>query len=227
MLSADLIEKVRAKCGQVTDTELLTDTNVTDEADNIIQIIAERLPQKAKRSITSVLNQRQYDTNAATKRVSIVFPAEDIDPNILDLGNEIATDEGDASEHYNFPSLWLIKTMRQTRGLPRIKHHFDPINKKLDIDPAPSEGGKTYYYISVEKADWTLANVPSDFEDMLLSGTTWRCLDIIMLKRIELGGVARIGDFVDYPAEKMVPAIERHKDDFFNELRIKEKLHTP
>ena len=228
MDSANLIKQVRTECGKVTNTDELEDIDIINESKNIISIIAERLPQKALRYITSVLNTRRYDTDAGTMRIQVVFSEDGVDPNIMDLGNDIVDDSGfGLDEDYNFPSLWTIKMMRKNRGLPRIDYHFDPINKKLDIDPMPREAGKKYYYMSIEKGDWTLAKVPTDFEAMLTTGTSWKCLEIVALKRSKLGGIQRSGGFVDYPYAGLRTYIDAKKEEFWQALNIKEKLHSP
>lgn len=227
MDSADLIVQVRAECGKVASTDELADVDITNEADNIISIIAERLPQKVLRYITSTINVRQYSTHANTKRIQIVFPEDGVDVNILDLGNEIVSGLGlGIDEDYNFPSLWTIKMMRKNRGLPRIDYHFDPINKTVDIDPMPRETGTKYYYFSIEKGDWTLVKAPTDFEQMIITGTAWKCLEIVALKRSKLGGVQRAGGFVDYPYAGLREYIDAKKEEFWQELNIKEKLHS-
>ena len=132
----------------------------------------------------------------------------------------------DASEGYNFPSMRIIDRMRRVRGLPRIKHEFDPINQKLKIDPMPTEDGNKYWYTSIERSDWTLENVPEDFEDLLVTGVAWKCLEIVALKRSNLGGVIRDGGFVTYPATELKLFVDQYRDDFHAELKLKSKLYS-
>lgn len=227
MESITLRQQVRAECGKISPSSSeLSDTDITSEAGNTIAIIANRLPQKVLRYITSVKNQRQYSTHANTKRVQIVFPAEDVGEALVDLGSPMAIDEPESNDEYWFPSLWTIRQMRRTRGRSRMNFHFDPINKTLDIDPMPDEAGKKYYYISVEKAGWTLAALPTDFEPLVVTGTVWKCLEIVALYRSKLGGTMRAGGFVDYPVMGLREYIDAKKDEFYDELRIMEKLHS-
>jgi hypothetical protein len=148
-----------------------------------------------------------------------------MDEDLMVLGGYKA-EESEANEYYNFPSLWAIRMMRRIRGLPRIRFEFNPVEKKLKIDPYPENTGDKYWYISIEKSDWTLAKLPSDFEELLVTGTVWKCLEIIALKRSTLGGVLRAGGFVDYPASSLKQFIDSKKDAFFTELDVKSMLYS-
>lgn len=225
MESADLIAAVRMKCGKLNNTKELGDTDITLQGTWILSKIADWITIRKIRSITSVANQRDYDVNENTVRVTKVFQWDvAADENTMVLGGYRVT-EVQASEGYNFPSMRVIESMRRVRGLPRIRYEYDPINKTLKIDPMPNEAGNTYWYRSVEKADWTLANLPADYVDLLVLGTAWRALEVIALKRSGLGGVIRDGGMVTYPSTELKLFVDQYRDDFWDELKFKAKLH--
>lgn len=226
MTTIELIAAVRAECGKlpVARTTELEDTDISRESVYILDKIADACPQKAIRSITSVANQREYSVDAATIRVSKVFPWDAGDEELMVLGS-IKVDQARANEYYNFPSLWVIEQSRRRRGLPRIRHRFDPVSRKLAIDPYPQTAGVKYWYVSIEKTDWTLVKLPTNFENLLVTGTTWKCLEIVALKRSELGGTLRQGGFIDYPSVSLRSFIDAKKKEFDIELEVKSKLY--
>jgi hypothetical protein len=224
MDASSLYAAVRAEVGKVANVIELADADILRESGYILTKIAERIPSKVLRYITSIINTREYDVYSATMRVQKVFLWDTMDENIMVLGGyRICVDE--PNEYVQFPSLWVIEMTRKARALPRIRHYFDPVRRKLAIDPYPEEAGQKYWYISVEKTDWTLAKCPADFESTLVTGVVWKCLEIILLKRSNLGGILREGGFVDFPAVSMRPFIEAKKTEFFDDLEIKTKLY--
>jgi len=227
MTEVQLISYVRSKCGGITSNMgELDDTDITSNASWILQKLEERITVRKIKSITSVKNQREYDVSSSTLRVQEILPWDACaEKESMVLGG-YETSEIDANENYNFPSLWKIRMMKRMRGLANITCDFDPINRKIRIDPAPDEGGKKYWYVSIEKSQWTLEKVPPDFEDMVVTGVSWRCLNKIALKRSRLGGIQRSGGMVDYPEARLESFIERWKKEFFDELNIKAKLYS-
>jgi len=224
MTDAELIAAARLKCGKLTNDKELGDSDVLAEGAKILRKIAEWITIRVHRYITSEADVREYSTHANTIRVPKVFQWDEAeDKNTMVLGG-YKVSEVDASEGYNFPSMKIIDRMRRVAGLPRIRHEFDPINKKLKIDPMPTETGNKYWYTSVERSDWTLANVPEDFEELLVTGTAWKCLEIVALKRSGLGGVIRDGGFVTYPSTELKLFVDQYRDDFHAELKLKSKL---
>lgn len=225
MTSADLIAAVRSRMGKISDTHQIEDTDITREGDYILKIIAERVSEKVMRTITSVANQRGYSVHANTRRVQKVFKWEGIDPQLLQLGSpEVAA--VDRNEYYNFPSLWQIEQILKRKGLPKVKFEWNPAKRTLYIDPAPRIDDETYYYVSIEYANWALSSLPTEFEDILITGTAWRALEIAFLYRSSLGGVQREGGFIDYPADRMKPFIDGKRDEFYEQLRIKTIIYN-
>ena len=229
MDNTDLVNAVRADCGKVTNTTELTDTDITREGGYVLGRISDRIPVKKLRSFTSVKDQRAYSAETTTLRVQIVFPYSVVnDCQSLwggNLGIPCVSGLMSANEYYNFPSLKMIDNMRIIKGLKKIRFEYNPVEKKINIDPAPDATGDVYYYFSIEKSDWTMAKLPSDFEELLVIGTTWKCLDIIMLKRVQLGGVPRMGGGVEYPADRLKPYVTEKRDEFEDKLNIKAKLY--
>lgn len=226
MEEAELIAAARVKCGKLTNTKELGDTDITSEGAKILRKIAEWITIRVHRYITSEADVRDYDTHENTIRVPKVFRWDEAgNQNTMVLGSSIGGEE-EAIENYVFPSMKIIDRMRRVGGLPRIKHEFDPVNKTLKIDPMPTETGKKYWYTSIERSDWTLAKLPGDFEDLLVTGTAWKCLEIVALKRSNLGGVIRDGGFVTYPASELKLYVDQYRDDFNAELKLKSKLYS-
>jgi len=221
----DLIQAVRAECGKVANAVELADIDILREKAFVLNRIAEMIPVKVLRSIVSVISQTDYDVNVKTVNVRKVFQWDDTDSDLMVLGGYRA-DEAGRDERYNFPSLWAIEQFRRLRGLPKIRYEFHPVTRKLSIIPAPTETGTAYYYISVEHADWTMASLPEEFKELLTLGVTWKCIEIILLKRSNLGGVLRDGGFVDFPAVSMRTFIETKKSEFNELLNRKAMLYT-
>jgi len=221
-----LIDAVRAEVGKVTSTSgELPDVDIQRQYPWILDIIADRITIKKLRSFTTVKNQRRYSVSTSTRRVSKVYPPGTIDEEILDLGDRIVRDFAEGNEYYNFPSMWYIKMARKVRGRSRFKWSFDAIEREILVDPKPDEAGDTYWYVSIEKSKWTLTNLPSDFEYLVVVGTAWKALEQIALRRNSLGGIQRSGGMVDYPASSLNSYIERKKSDFFTELNTKALLY--
>lgn len=226
MTDAELRTAVRRKCGLIVNTKELDDPDITAEGAKILRKIAEWITIRVHRYITSEADVREYDTHANTIRVPKVFQWDEAeDQNTMILGG-YKVSAVDASEGYNFPSMKIIDRMRRIRGLPRIKHEFDPVNRKLKIDPMPTETGNKYWYTSVERSDWTMDDLPEDFEELLTLGTAWKCLEVIALKRSGLGGVIRDGGFVTYPSTELKRFSDQYRDDFHAELKLKSKLYS-
>ncbi len=226
MTDAELATAVRRKCGKVSGDKEIDDTDIAAEGTKVLRKIAEWITIRVHRYITSEADTREYDTHANTIRVPKVFRWDEAESqNTMVLGG-YKVSEVDASEGYNFPSMKIIERMRRVRALPRLKHEFDPINKKLKIDPMPVEAGNKYWYVSIERADWTMENVPGDFEELLVLGTSWKCLEILALKRSNLGGVIRDGGFVTYPSTELKLFVDQYRDDFHAELKLKAKLYS-
>jgi hypothetical protein len=228
MDQSQLIDGVRAECGKLENTVELENDDIIRYSGWILDRIAERITVKSIRYITSIKDEREYDVASTTLRIQKVFRWDGIDDTLLsDLGtHKESTNITDATSYYNFPSLWKIEMARKIRGLPRIKYDFDPINRKLHIDPAPSEAGKKYWYVSVEKTQWTLDKVPTDFEELVIIGTTFRALEQVALKRTEQGGIHREGGTVDYPASELKRFVDSKKDEFYDQLRIKAMIYS-
>ena len=223
MDAATLKLLIRTRCGNPSTTEL-TDVTIVAESTFILNEIAKWIPVKVLRYITSTVNGREYTVHANTMRVQYVFPWNAVDEEMMVLGGwKVNSVEG--NEYYNFPSIWVLDKMRQLRGMPKIRFTFNPVERILKIDPYPEEAGYRYYYISIEKALWTVAALPTDFENTLVTGCVWKCLASILLYRSGLGGVQRQGGFVEYPAMNMNPLVEALKKEFYDELALKSKLY--
>ena len=225
----ELAVEVRCELGKLesTNTIDILDTDISREATHILERINSRITKKAIRSVTStVANQRDFDVNAATIRVQEVLTADEVEELKIKLGSYIVRDEVGNSEDYNFPSLWRIRAARRIRALPKIWFEFNPIEKKLKLDPPADAVGDVYWYVSIESAGWTLANTPTEFKEIVISGTVWKCLQTVALRRSTEGGIERGGGRVDFPAESLFRMAEKFKDDFFAELDIKVKLYS-
>jgi len=226
MTSANLIIYVRGEVGKVTSgTGELDDADITNYSNWILKRIGDRVTIRQIRFITSVANQRSYAVPDAVLRVQKVYRWDAVDEDLMILGGWKA-DEGEANEYYNFPSLWVMKMMRKMRGLPRIRCHFDPIERKLFIDPAPDEASKKYYYVSVDKTKWTLDALPEDFEELVVLGTAWKSLEQIALKRSNLGGQMREGGRVTYPSTELKLFVDDKKKEFYQQLDIKSMIYS-
>ena len=128
---------------------------------------------------------------------------------------------------YEFPSLWKIKMMRKMRGLPRVIHEYDPINRKLKIDPSPTEDGIKYFYKSVDKTKWVLDKIPEDFIEMVVVGTTWKSLSQVALVRSRLGNVSRdTGGRLSGAGTGLNYYVEEKKKEFDEALRVKSMIYS-
>ena len=227
MTESDLISVVRAECGKVTNIEELEDTDIIKQSEFILTRIAEKVVDREVRYITSEKDVREYDVHDNTIRVQGVIPSDTQSLNTMELGSGGSAEfNPDAGEYYNWPSLHVIRLQRRILGLAEINFEFNPVRRKLKIDPMPTQAGLKYYYWSVEKTYWTLANLPNDFEELMATGTAWKCLEIIILKRSNLGGIMRGGGFVDFPATRLQPFINAKRDDFFDGLEQKSMIYN-
>ena len=229
MTEEELIASVRARCGKVSIAMgELDDADITREGNWILKKIAERITVKKIRSITSEANEREYDVADETLRVQKVYPPGSIDENKLsdpDAYGHISSQNIVGSEYY-WPSEYLIRMMRKIRGRTKIKGTFNFATRKLAIDPYPETTGDKYWYISVEKNQWTLLNVPEDFEDIATTDVRSQGLTIIALKRSTLGGIQREGGFVDYPTHRLKKFTDEYRDEFYEDLILKAKLYN-
>jgi len=233
METAALRIAIYAKCGKLeSDISELEDTDIDREAGWILNIFKERFPSVRLRYIESVdesareyEDRGEYDVNTLTRRVKQVFPWDAIEDAYTDpamSGKIIGVTQGD--EYYDWPSLWKINMQRKQAGLPRFKWHFDAIRRKLRIDPYPSSSGDKYWYFSVENAGWTITSIPSEFDNLFVTGVTWKIIDQIAMARSRLGGIQREGGFVIYPATEIHNIAKDFKKDFYDELRLKTKI---
>jgi len=233
MIEADLILAVRNNCGKLQEnTEELEDTDITSYSGRTLSKIAEYCPIVRLRYIESVdetvrdfADRGEYDVHANTNNVIKVFPWDSIEERYTDpamSGTIIGVSKGD--EYYNWPSLWRINAQRKQRGLSRFRWRYDRIRGKLIISPYPNNAGDKYWYFSIENDEWTLANLPTEFEDLHISGITWRALEQVAMARSRLGGVHRDGGFVVYPATEIHRIAQDYKDEFMQELKRRSKL---
>jgi len=229
MTEADLILAVRAGLGQNTVAkEELEDVDIVRHYGEILMKIGEKITIRELRYITGAVDTRSYDVPSTVLRVVKVYRWDTYAENYLsvsDLGASHRPGAGRPSENYMFPSIHTMDAMRKHRGLPRIRHEFDPINRKLRIDPMPSTAGNKYYYVSVEKTQWSLSALPEDFEEIITTGCVWKGLEQIALKRSELGGVLREGGRVTYPATELFTIADKKKGHFEDLLDIKQMLY--
>lgn len=226
MEESELITAVRAACGKVSSDEELEDADIIREGGWILQKIDERITDRKLRSFTGTKDEREYDAHENTVRVPKVYPYDSrISDTVFSGTQHGAVADPETSEYYLFPSLYAIEKQRRIRGLPALQSRWNHIRRKIVIDPAPTQDGDTYWYVSIERVNWTLANLPGDFEELLVTGTSWKCLSIVLLKRSDLGGIQREGGFVDYPASALRSFIIDKKDDFFDTLRRKSQLY--
>ena len=224
MTNADLIAVVRAECGKVTSPAELEDADITRQVEWILAEISDKIPIVKLRSFTGQEDVNEYSFHDNTLRIRKVYPSESTSESDIDLGSEIVN-QVDRSDYYNWPSLYKINMSRKIRGLPPFKWRQDIVNRKIRIDPAPERDGDTYWYESVEKSTWTLADLPSDFEHLVVLGVTWKALEQVALKRSQLGGIQRAGGLVEYPARDLKEFIDSKKEEFFDTLRLKAKLY--
>lgn len=233
MVEATLLEAVYAKCGKLeSDTSEIEDTDILREYVGILNIFKEKFPVTRLRYIESVdesarayEDRGEYDVDPLTQWVKQVFPSDAIEQAYTDpamSGKIIGVTKGD--EYYNWPTMHRIDAQRKQKGLPRLRWRFDRIRKKLRIDPYPSSAGDKYWYFSAENAEWTLANVPTELDDLLIIGTTWKMIEQIAMARSRLGGIHKEGGFVTYPATEIHAIAKDYKKEFYDELRLKTKI---
>jgi hypothetical protein len=223
---AALSVQVRAACGKVTNTTELEEADIVATSARIVSRIAEIGSSCSLRSFTSVANQREYSVNTATTRVKKVLQWATIQNDLSELGSIfVPTSLSPYGEYYTFPSLRTLDSSLQQYAATHIKFEFDPITRKISVDPYPQVGGDLYWYVSIEHGGWTAATVPADFENLLVLGTAWRCMEIIVAKRSGLGGIQRPGGMLDYPAPSMQSVIDSKKLEFEQELERMGKIY--
>lgn len=228
MTDAELAVEVRAELGKLEtiNTVDINDTDIIREAGHILERINSRITKKVLRSFTTTINVREYSVNPSTLRVQEVLTADEVEDLKLKLGSYIIKEEVENDDIYNFPSLWYINASRRKRALPNIRWDWNPIEKKLKIDPCPNETGEKVWYISVESAGWTVSACPTDFKELMIRGTVWKCLQIIALRRSTEGGIERGGGRVDYPADALFRCAKDIQVDFEEELDLKVRLYS-
>lgn len=221
-----LITAIKSECGKVTATEELDNDDIIRQANYILKRIDERITDRRLRSFDGVKDEREYSPHADTVRVQKVYPSDTQGSDSMILGTHHKQQfDPDVSEYYSHPSLYVIAMQQRVRGLPKLSWEWNAIRRKIIIDPAPTVAGEKYWYMSVERVSWTLDALPEDFEELLVVGVAWKCLEIVLLKRSDLGGIPREGGFVDYPATAMKSFIDDKKEEFFSILRIKAMIY--
>jgi len=230
MTQSELVDSVRLMCGHITEkSDELPAENIITISDWILNKIGEYITVKRTRYITleAIQPEGGYDVHEDCTRVKDVLTSGEVDDDLLDLGSYKVVNETSMADYYNWPSLWKIKMMRQWRGRKRFKWTFDPVNKKLKIDPnSSSDAGKKYYYLSIERSHWTLSKLPPEFNDLLIVGVSWKALEVVALHRSELGGMHRDGGKVTYPSTELKLFVDSKKDEFYRELRIRSKIYS-
>ena len=233
MEEATLLEAVYAKCGKLeTDTSEIEDVDIIREYGGILNIFKGKFPIIRLRYIESVdetarayEDRGEYDVDPLTQWVKEVLPWSGIEEAYTDpamTGKVVGVTKGD--EYYNWPTLYRINMQRKQSGLPRFRWRFDRIRKKLRIDPYPSSAGDKYWYFSAENADWTIANVPTELGDLLITGTTWKMIEQLAMARSKLGGIHKTGGFVTYPVTEILAIAKDYKKEFYDELRLRAKV---
>ena len=231
MTEADLILAVRAGISSTVGMAEVDDVDIQRHYPWILSRIGEKITIRTLRYVTSVANQREYSIPDAVLRVVKVYKWDSSYGNYLtfsDLGashRKNSSIDG-ANEYYRFPSIWAIESMERIRGLSRTRHEFDPINRKLRIDPYPTEAGLKYYYTSADKTKWTLGALPEDMEEVVVMGVIWKCVEQLVMARSELGGVMREGGRVTYPASELWNIAKDMKTDFYDELDTKSMIYS-
>lgn len=228
MTDKELIESVRAECGKVTQAmDEVDDKDIVRYSVRILNLIGEKITVKTVRYITSTADEREYAVPEAVLRVQQVLPWDAIQDE-FDFGQTsvIVDNTGGIVSDYEFPSLWKIKMMRKMRGLPRIVHEYDPINRKLKIDPAPEEDDVKYFYKSVDKTKWVLKDLPEDFVEMVVVGVVWKALGQITSKRSFLGNVIRDTGRMTGASIGLNAFIQDKKNEFDEHLRVKSMIYS-
>lgn len=224
MTTADLTKYIRARLGKIQNNIDIDDNDISHAADIIIKLLGEKFPKRVLRSVTLTEDTREYTVENGTIRVPEVFTNSEMAEMNMDLGSPLVA-EVDVHEDYNFPSLWAIKQMRRRRAAGILRFDFNPIEKKLKIDPtAPLVTGDKLWYMSVESAGWALATIPTDFNELVELGSSWKCLEIVAMRRSTEGGILREGGTVAYPADAIFRIARDMKKEFDELLDIKMKL---
>jgi len=230
MVEADLITQVRSKIGKVTSVKgEVEDSDIQTYYGWILKRFGEYITIRQLRYITGEADTREYSVPNTVLRVQDVLPWDAIDESSLspsEMGATHRAQSGGEGETFNFPSTYIIKMQRKMRGLNRIRFEFDPIERKLRIDPFPTSDGDKYWYKSVEMSKWTLAALPEDMEEITVIGTSWRALEQVLLVRSSLGGIIREGGFVSYPAAELKNYVETWKEEFESLLTVKGMIYS-
>jgi len=214
MTNEALVAAVRAECGKVSNTIDIADVDITREAAFILRRISSTLPERVVRSITTSEGVSEYDAHASTVRVEGIFQlAEDQAEAIFNFNTRI-----DSAERSLWPSIDVIDEMRRKRAATFLRYNFHPVRRKILLAKTPDSDDVELFYISVEEAVWTLATLPASFEELVVTGTTWKSLEIIALRRTTEGGIMREGGRVDYPADALRKFIDAKKKEFEDDL---------
>jgi len=223
---------VNSECGKIQSDIELDNDDIDREGGYMMVRIDEKITDKRLRSFVGEANVREYDPHADTVRVTKVYPSDTQLDDKLVLGSHHSAGSGlggalgdTVIDPYFWPSLNLIDNQRRAKGLPKLTWGWNHIRKKITIDPMPFQDGDNYWYQSVERSNWTLANLPSDLDELIVTGTVWKCLEIVLGQRSQLGGIPREGGFVNYPAGTMGDWVVRKKDEFFDMLKLKTVLY--
>jgi len=231
MTSVELALAVNAECGKIQSELELASADIAREGGYILQRIDERITDRRLRSFVGTIDIREYSPHANTVRVIKVYPSDSELDDRMVLGSASAGASGSESlddsvtDPYLWPSLNSIDRQRRVRGLPNLVWGWNHVRRKITIDPAPFQTGDNYWYMSIERANWTLADLPVDLSELIVTGTVWKCLEIVLLQRSQLGGIHREGGFANYPAAALGDWIERKRTDFFDLLELKAALY--
>jgi len=228
MTDDELRLAVNAECGKISSEIELASDDIDREGGYILQRIDERITDRQLRSFVGTINIREYSPHTDTVRVTKVYPSDTQLDNRLILGSAsagVSNVDDTVVDPYFYPSLNSIDRQRRVRGLPNLVWGWNHVRRKITIDPAPYQSGDNYWYQSVERSNWTLANLPADLEELIVIGTTWKCLEIVILQRSNLGGIHREGGFANFPAAVFGDWIERKRTDFFDLLALKAALY--
>jgi hypothetical protein len=239
MNATDLYAAVRAELGRLesANTVDILDSDILRESTWIISRIAERIPVKTLRSFTSQAYVREYPVADETLRVKEVISSGAFDEWKFTLGTVTLFNPGigsglfvsnmvESDDLYEHPSMQVIRLQKLRKAWPKISFSFNPISRLLTLDPTPTVSGVTVWYNSVEKNQWSLDKVPSDFEELVVTGTTWKCLNIVFLRRSNSGGIMRSGGQVDYPSHYLQPYVTAKQKDFDEELVDKARIYS-
>lgn len=225
MTQSELITRVRQELGKLKGNIDIEDTDIIHESGHVLTQFNTKMPKKVLRSVVVQAGQSNYTVNAATLRVQEIFSNDDIEEMRIRLGSYIVS-EAAASEDYNFPSLWVIKQQRRRWALPRVWFEFNPIERLLKINPTPRISDVNYWYTSLESPNFTLVTLPEDFDELVHTGTTYRCMEIVAMRRSTEGGIIREGGRIAYPADALFKISRDMKKEYEEELDLKVKLYT-